>query len=393
MNRLLHTPEGVRDIYNEEYRIRQKLMEQMMTNISSYGYESIATPTFEFFDVFGKDIGTNPSKNLYKFFDREGNTLVLRPDFTPSVARAASKYFSDEKKPIRLSYAGNVFLNTPGYQGRLHESTQLGAEFIGDDSLDADSEMIAMACSCLISAGLKDFKISIGHASIFGGLVAAASFNEDEIDELKELILNKNFFGVEEFIQKKSLSEELKTLFLLLKRFYSAPEEWAQMIEAAQNYPMIRDALFYLEKLNDLLKVYGVDSYVSYEMGLLSPYRYYTGVIFSGYTYGSGEPIIKGGRYDRLLKNFGKDVPAIGFAVFVESLQLAIDRQKIAISTERQMNVILYKKDDRKKAITVAKRYRDYGKIVLLRRITDSETKEQLIKEYAAYDVEVVEGE
>ena len=262
MNRLLHTPEGVRDIYSEEYKKREYLREKMMSTIASYGYENIQTPTFEFFDVFGKNIGTNPSKNLYKFFDREGNTLVLRPDFTPSVARAASKYVSDRISPIRLSYYGNVFLNTSGYQGRLHESTQLGAELIGDDSLEADSEIIAMACGCLLSTGLHDFKISIGHASIFMGLVEAADFDEEEQAELKDLILNKNFFGVDEFLRAKEVADPLVSLFTLLKQFYSSPGEWQSIAEEAKAYPTIYQALLYLEKLNDLLAIYGVDAYV-----------------------------------------------------------------------------------------------------------------------------------
>ena len=191
MNQLLHTPEGVRDIYNEEFKKRQYLEKMMLEKIHSYGYENIQTPTFEFFDIFGKEIGTNPSKDLYKFFDREGNTLVLRPDFTPSVARAAAKYFSKDLTSVRLSYSGNVFLNNSNYQGRLKETTQLGAELIGDDTLDADSEIISMACECLLSVGLEDFKISVGHSSIFRGLVEAANFSEEEVDELKELILNK----------------------------------------------------------------------------------------------------------------------------------------------------------------------------------------------------------
>ena len=108
--------------------------------MKEYGYHPIQTPTFEFFDIFGKEIGTTPSKELYKFFDREGNTLVLRPDMTPSIARAAAKYFMDEDMPIRLCYMGNTFINNSSYQGRLKESTQLGAELIGDSTVDADAD-------------------------------------------------------------------------------------------------------------------------------------------------------------------------------------------------------------------------------------------------------------
>ena len=101
---LVHTPEGVRDIYGKEYAKKLAVEDFIHKQLNLYGYQDIQTPTFEFFDVFSKEIGTTPSKELYKFFDKEGNTLVLRPDFTPSMARCAAKYFMDEDIPIRFCY-------------------------------------------------------------------------------------------------------------------------------------------------------------------------------------------------------------------------------------------------------------------------------------------------
>ena len=154
-NRLLHTPEGVRDIYGKEYARKLAVEQKLQNAIHCFGYEDIQTPSIEFFDVFSKEIGTTPSKELYKFFDREGNTLVLRPDMTPSIARAAAKYFMDEDMPIRLCYMGNTFLNNSSYQGRLKESTQLGAELLGDSTVHADAEIIAMVIDCLKKAGYE----------------------------------------------------------------------------------------------------------------------------------------------------------------------------------------------------------------------------------------------
>ena len=127
----VHTPEGVRDIYGKEYAVKLSIEEHIHGQLNSYGYEDIQTPTFEFFDVFSKDIGTTPSRELYKFFDKEGNTLVLRPDFTPSMARCAAKYYMDEDVPIRFCYLGNTFTNTSNLQGKLKEVTQMGAELMG----------------------------------------------------------------------------------------------------------------------------------------------------------------------------------------------------------------------------------------------------------------------
>ena len=143
MKKLLHTPEGVRDIYNVECGKKLALEARLKKVFHLYGYHDIQTPTFEYFDVFRKEIGTISSRELYKFFDKEGNTLVLRPDFTPSIARAAATLFQEETLPIRLCYTGSTFVNHSSYQGRLKESTQMGAELLGDDSAEADAEMLA----------------------------------------------------------------------------------------------------------------------------------------------------------------------------------------------------------------------------------------------------------
>ena len=139
MEQKLHTPEGVRDIYNKECEIKLTLQKKLSTVLHSYGYQDIQTPTFEYFDVFRKEIGSTSAREMYKFFDREGNILALRPDITPSIARAVATLFETEDFPIRLCYAGNTFINHSSYQGRLKENTQLGAELIGVDSIEADA--------------------------------------------------------------------------------------------------------------------------------------------------------------------------------------------------------------------------------------------------------------
>ena len=98
-NTMIHTPEGVRDIYGKEYAAKLWIEKKLHEKLTLYGYRDIQTPTFEFFDIFSNEVGTTPSKELYKFFDKEGNTLALRPDFTPSIARCAAKYFVDDSMP------------------------------------------------------------------------------------------------------------------------------------------------------------------------------------------------------------------------------------------------------------------------------------------------------
>ena len=204
---LLHTPEGVRDIYGKEYAGKLKLEELIHGKLKSFGYQDIQTPSFEFFDVFSREIGTTPSKELYKFFDKEGNTLVLRPDFTPSMARCAAKYFMEETFPIRFCYSGNTFTNISSLQGKLCEVTQMGAELIGDGSVEADAEMIAMLIGCLKNAGLLQFQVTIGQADYFRGLCEAAGLTKETELALRENVSGKNIFGVEDILKQQHIAE------------------------------------------------------------------------------------------------------------------------------------------------------------------------------------------
>lgn len=378
---LLHTPEGVRDIYNDECEKKLILQDELLKVQKQYGYHPIQTPTFEFFDTFGREIGTTPSKDLYKFFDREGNTLVLRPDITPSIARCAAMYFGEENMPIRLCYMGNTFLNNNSYQGRLKESTQLGAELLGDSTVDADAEIIAMVIDCLKKAGLKEFQLSVGHAEFFRGLTDVAGLNEEQEEELHDLISNKNYFGVTEFAEPLNLNDDLKALFGMLGNLYTGADELQTAKKYADAYPRILNAIERLEELHQVLKIYGIDKYVSVELGIVSNYQYYTGIIFAGYTFGSGEPIVKGGRYDELLTYFGKESASIGFAIVIDQLMAALSRQKIEIPVQYQNELIIYGQEMRSEAVKKAMELRKCGSNVELMARDISKTEE----DYRAY--------
>lgn len=358
---LLHTPEGVRDIYNGECEKKLYLEDKLHNILRSYGYHPIQTPSFEFFDTFGKEVGTVKSKDLYKFFDREGNTLVLRPDITPSVARFAANYYMEETMPVRLCYKGNTFTNTSSLQGRLKETTQLGAEFIGDGSADADVEVLSMITECLLGAGLKEFQLSVGHVGILQGMMEAAGLDEEEEEELKDLIRNNNFFGAESFIESRQLDAELKELFLVLGQIYQSADAFGDARKAAKKYPKVYGAMEHLKRLQSLALLYGIDKYISFELGIISNYKYYSGIIFNGYTFGSGEPIVKGGRYDSLMKHFGKDAPAIGFVIVIDQLMAALSRQKVKTPVERKNQLIVYDSAHREDAVVYARKQRAAG--------------------------------
>lgn len=350
---LLHTPEGVRDIYGEEYAFRMILQNKIHEKLHLYGYHDIETPTFEFFDVFSKDIGTTPSRELYKFFDKEGNTLVLRPDYTPSMARCAAKYFIDETLPVRFCYSGKTFTNTSNLQGKLKEVTQMGAELIGDDSCLADAEMISLVTECLKNAKLKDFQVSIGNVEFFRGICEDAGLDEETELTLREYISNKNFFAAENLLVEKEVPFTYKEILLEITELFGGEEVLCKAEKLACNSKS-KEAICRLKELNTLLKIYGCENYVSYDLGLLSNYNYYTGVIFKAYTYGVGDTIVKGGRYDTLLSKFGKNAAAIGFAITVDDLANALVRQNIRLKAEDNSTCLVFRSEYYEKALSIA---------------------------------------
>lgn len=327
-NKLLHTPDGVRDLYNEDYKKKLDIQERLHQVFEQYGCLDIQTPTFEYFDVFSKQLGTTPSKDLFKFFDTEGNTVVLRPDFTPSIARCAAKYFDPENESVKLCYMGNTFTNASKYQGRLKETTQCGVEFIGDGSAEADAQMLAMVVDSLKAIGMETFQISVGHAGFFDALLDASELRRKQANKIRSLLDNKNFLDVEAFVEELDVESRLKNLFLLLADFDITDEDLENAKKWAVDYPKVAKAIDSLDELNQNVKEKGIKQFISFDLGMISNYEYYTGIIFAGYTYGLGEPIVKGGRYDNLLSNFDKDAPAIGFAFVVDQLLSAISAKK-----------------------------------------------------------------
>lgn len=362
---MLHTPEGVRDIYGKEYAGKLWVEEAIHQKLNLYGYQDIQTPTFEFFDVFSREIGTTPSRELYKFFDKEGNTLVLRPDFTPSMARCAAKYYMDEDIPIRFCYAGNTFTNTGSLQGKLKEVTQMGAELIGDGSPQADGEMIAMIAESLLAAGLKNFQVSVGEMEYFKGICEQAGLDDETESDLREFISGKNLFGAQELLTGKGISSSCAEMLLKVTEHFGS----VQILDEARALAGNKRSLSAIDRLHELYHVlceYGVERYVSFDLGMLSKYHYYTGVIFKVYTYGVGEPIVKGGRYDNLLGYFGKNAPAIGFAVVIDDLLAALERQKAAPTAENRLTCLTYNASNYEEMLSKAKRLREKGQKTVL---------------------------
>lgn len=345
MKKMIHTLKGVRDIYGVECERKLYLQKKLQNVFHVYGYQDIETPTIEYFDVFSQKIGTTPSEDLYKFFDKEGNALVLRPDFTPSIARAASSCFQPEDFPVRLCYQGNTFINSSTDPSGCKESTQLGAELMGEDSVDADGEIIALAIHALKETGLKDFHIRIGQMDFYRSLVEEDGIRED----LLALLQMSGSFSI---LQKaKTMTENPKAVA----------------------------AIEQLEELYDVLTQYGCEQYVLFDLGMASKYPYYTGIFFQGSADLSEEVLVKGGRYNHLLEAFGKQKPSVGFCLMMEPMMNALEQQKIDVPIYKGRTLLVYDAKTRNLAIRMSIAHRERYMEIQCMRMEEGKTVQDYI--------------
>lgn len=379
---LLHTPGGVKDTYGAECTNKLKIQSAVHEVLNSYGFRDIQTPTFEYFDIFNKERGSVASKEMFKFFDRGNNTLVLRPDMTPPIARCVAKYYRDEDMQIRLCYMADTFVNTGKYKGKLQQVTQAGAELFNDDSSDVDAEMVALTVRCLLKSGLKEFQIEVGHAGFFNGLIKEAGFLESDALKLRSLIESKNFFGVEDLLDNLTVSKELKEIFLKLPEMFNNLDEVEKFVKTRSKSSEVYKAIERLKELESILKSYGFENYITIDLSMLSNYSYYTGVIFRAYTYGNGEAVATGGRYNGLVSQFGKNAPAIGLAIVIDQLMIALSRQKLLDEELLQGTLLLYPKSLRNEAVKKAEALRSEGESIQLVLKSSNKSMEEYI-EYA----------
>lgn len=372
---LLHTPDGFRDIYNEDCEGKLELESSLRRVLYGFGYRAIETPSVEFAEIFAGSEGGVSEKELYRFFDRDGSTMALRPDFTPSVARSAAKYYSLEE-PVRLCYLGQTFVNHSSYKGMLKETTQLGAELMGDATADADAEVLATVISCLKAAGLQTFQLTVGHAGYFNSLVreadGSALLTDMEEETLKNLIRNRNSLGVRDYLAGLSLEQDRFDAIAGLPELFGG-RGVLESAKAAISGPAFskaakaREAIERLEQVCEILKLYGLEEHITFDLAMLGNYMYYTGIIFRGYTYGTGDAIVKGGRYDNLLEQFGKVAPATGFVIVIDQLLEALQQQGIRIHSGGQRSIMTCTKETRAEAIRDAMERRARGEQVEMR--------------------------
>lgn len=375
----IYTPEGVQDVLVDECFVKRNIEEKVRKVFRSSGFYEVETPIVEFYDAFLAEDGITAQETMFKFFDQQGRILVLRPEITIPIARLAATKYKDYDYPLRFCYIGNTFNYKELGGGKQKEFTQAGVELLGINSPEADAEVIATAINAVRAAGLENFQIDIGQVDFFKGLMEETGLSAEETEQMRILIDRKDYLAVEELVKTHNIREDLKELVLSLPRLFGSLD----VIETVEKYSLNKKSINALENLRRVLNIledYGLSKYVSIDLGMVQSLNYYTGIIFRGFTYGAGFPILSGGRYDKLVEKFGKASPATGFSLGINMVMMALERQKIEAEKPSIDSLICYKEQGRKTAFKVCQALRDQGLVVEM-DVTGKDSED--VQEYA----------
>lgn len=344
------TPEGSRDFLFEECDDRRDLERILTSLFKENSYRKVITPSIEFMDVFTTSNAGIEVDEMFKLSDSKGRTTVLRPDNTMPIARMVATRLSAEDFPVRLYYNQSVYVRNKDLAGKQNEMAQSGVEFIGDGSMQADVEVISMAVEALKRCNLKSFKIEIGNAAFFNLILEKMNISKTTKTDICNYIEGKNYAALNDLLDNLGSSKEIDLIKKLPRLFGDVCV--IDEAKALYNEHDALEALDYLKSVYNNLCDAGLKDNIMIDLGLVNRSNYYTGVIFHGYAEGSGLTVLSGGRYDNLLGDFGKDMPAIGFAVDVDALCEAV---REVINVERPIRIALTKGRLEKKSVELFK--------------------------------------
>lgn len=314
----LISPEGTRDLILGDCAVVRLVEKKLHDIFRSGGYSEVITPGLEFYDVFNQKSRYFPQETMYKLVDGKGRLLVVRPDSTMPIARVVSTRFREQPLPIRLYYSQNVFRIKPSMRGRSDEIRQTGIELIGSASRRADLEVIYKAIEVLSSCEKENYRLEIGHIGYFKELLSALGADPDTVEQIRSFIEVKNYPALNDLLDGFGENPAAAALKQLPRLFGGI-----EVLDDA-------DKLFSNDEtrrvLNELKGIYsaaeemGSADKITIDLGLVNRMDYYTGIVIKGYLSGFGDSVLSGGRYDKLLSEYGYDMPATGFAVNVDAV-------------------------------------------------------------------------
>ncbi|MBP2649873.1 MAG: hisZ [Firmicutes bacterium] len=372
-------PYGTRDFLPKEAKQKRVIENSLAVLFSRWGYDEVVTPTFEYLETIDVSSGADFGENLFKFFDNTNSILALRPDMTTPMARVAATRLKETNPPLRLFYLTNVFRHEQAQAGRQCEFYQAGVELLGAPGASADAEIIALAIESMRQAGLKDFQIGLGQVGFINGFTEEVAVSTLERQRIKQCIVNRNLVGLGEILTASGLDRETQNIISEIPLLHGGEEVISKVYKVVKN-AVSREALDNLADIHRLLTSYGVGQYVKFDLGLIRDFDYYTGMVFEGYTPGLGFPLLGGGRYDNMLATFGVDSPATGFALGIERIMLALERQGITPSNVSKDLYIAWVEGAQAEAISLAAKYRQDGRTVELALAAQQPAEVETIK-------------
>ena len=387
----LITPEGTKDLLFGECIVRRNIENSLMGLFRSIGYSETITPGLEFYDVFNLNSRYFPQENLYKLTDSKGRLLVMRPDNTMPIARIVATRLRDADLPLKLCYAQAVYTTEPSLKGRSDEVIQTGIELIGSQLKMADLEVISTAVDSLSSFGME-FSLELGHIGIFKELVGKLEASDKDKEAIRKLIENKNFPALNDMLDSFGNSPVTNAL-KKLPALFGGEEVFdkAEELMPDENIKRILDEL--KEVYADASELCGGDGSITVDLGLVNKTDYYTGLIIKGYLQGHGEEVLSGGRYDKLISEFGYDVPAIGFAVNINAVAKLFEKSDV-LPAEPKADVIVYAEEGCEvAALKTARELREQGLIVENALFDDLESVREYAMEKKIAKVVVIDGE
>ncbi|GAV23937.1 ATP phosphoribosyltransferase regulatory subunit [Carboxydothermus pertinax] len=311
-------PPGVRDYLPEEARVRRRLENLFVELVEKEGFQEILTPAFEYYETLRE---SQSESELIKFVDRTGELLALRGDMTTPIARVVSTKLKHQELPLKIFYAATVFSGNFSGRNRLREFKQLGIEVFGDITTKLEASLIKLMATYLLKAKVKNLEISLGHVDILVGLIEEYDLNQ-HFQEIKNALNQKDYVALEGILERAGKSQVVRESlvdFLQQRGGKSILKKAKKLIQ----HPKAQKAFTQLDEVLENLNYAGIKE-LKLDFSLVRDLNYYTGLVFEAYTPYLGYPLGGGGRYDFLLRKFGWDTPAFGFALGLERIMESI---------------------------------------------------------------------
>ena len=317
-------PTGVQDILPRECRILGEVRERLSRAFEARGYEPVISAAVDYYDTYSKITNALPQERMFKFTDQDGKLLVLRPDATLSISRIAATKLPDPN--VRLSYFLNKWdaQNTGGVKSR--EIIQAGVERFGEEGAFSDAQTIAFAVDCMREVGLENCIVEVGHVGYMKGILTGCGLSDARAEEVRAYINAKDGLNAERVLRAAGANEEALSAVRALPTLFGGAEVFGRA-ETLTGNAQAREAIAYLKKVHRILTDMGYEQDVCFDLGTGKSLSYYSGIVFSGLVQEVGAPVLSGGRYDDLADDFGKHIPAVGFAIGLKRVLMALERQ------------------------------------------------------------------